>query len=123
MNDPLPMQGRQGAQHRQRRLNGFTRRQRAAAKPPAQRLALEELHRQKQPVLVFVNLVQLTHIGMIDARRRARLPPETLVRLTVDQVVAYSLDGDRSIEALIMGGVHDTHAALSELTYDAIPTR
>ena len=57
---------------------------------------------------------------MVDARGGARLAPEALSLLAAGLAGADSLDRDRPVEAVVMRGVDDAHAAFSELAHDAI---
>ena len=57
---------------------------------------------------------------MTDARGRARLAPEPLPLLAAGLAWAYALDGDRPVEAVVVRGVDDAHAAFPELAHDAI---
>ena len=123
MNDPFLMKRGERAEHGQGNLDGFTGQQRAPGEARAQRLALEELHGEEQPVSVLVNLVQLAHVGMIDARRCARLPPEALPLLTVTEARPDPLDGDGPVQAIVMRRIDNAHTSFSELAHDAIAAR
>src|SRR4029077_5276542 len=65
----------------------------------------------------------LADVGMIDAGRCTRLPPEALPLLTVAETRANPLDGDGPVQALVMRGIHDAHTTFSELAPDAIATK
>src|SRR6185436_5419423 len=115
VHDPLLVQRGERAEHRQRDLDGVTGRQRPAGEAVAERLPVEELHREKQAVAVFVDLVELADVRMADARGGARLAPEALPLLAAGVPRTDALDGDRTVQAVVMRGVDDTHAAFPEL--------
>ena len=108
------------AEDGQRGLDRFTRRQRPPGNTLAEWLAFEKLHGEKQATAVFIDLVQLADVWMADARGGPRFTPEPLSSLPVGEVRPYSLDGDRSIEPLVMRGIDDPHSALTKLADDAI---
>jgi hypothetical protein len=108
------------AEDGQRGLNRFTRRQRPPGDTLAERLTFEKLHGEKQATAVFIDLIELADVGMADARGGPRFTPKPLSSLSMGQIRPYSLDGDRSIEPLVMRGIDDPHSALSKLADDAI---
>src|SRR5688500_9298588 len=83
VNDVLLMKGSERAEDGQRDRDGVTRRQRAAPEPFAQRLSLEELHREEQTIGVLIDFVQLTDVRMVHARGGSRLAPEPLLLVSV----------------------------------------
>ena len=119
VHDPGVVQSSERAEHRQRDLRRLRRRQRAAFQPRAQRLPVEQFHRQEQLGAVLFDLVQLTDIRMADAGRGAGLPPQA-APLELVGALADPLDRHRAIQALVVGGMNDAHPALSELSPHAV---
>ena len=121
MDDPLLVQRPERAEHRERDLPGLPRRQRAACQTCAQRLAVEQLHREEQVVAVRVDFVELADVRVTDARGGTRLAPQPLPFLSIAAVRAQALDGDGAVETLVVRGIDHAHAAFAKLTDDAIP--
>jgi hypothetical protein len=91
-----------------------------ARDPRGERLALEQLHRDEELALVFADFVQLTDVGMADARRRARFAPQPLARFVVGNFGAHGFERHRAAKPRILGGIHDAHATLAQLVQDFV---
>src|SRR5262249_54010547 len=121
MNDASLVKRAERVEHGERNLNRFVRRERSSKKARAERLPVEKLHREEQSLSVFVDFVQLADIGMVDAGSGTRLTPQALSFLTVVEARPYPLDGDRSVQPIVMGGIDHAHSAFTQLPRDPIP--
>ena len=73
MDDAACVHGRQRGQHPERRTDRLTDRHRSLLQAIGERLPFEQLHRDEERAGVFTDFVNLTDVGMVDARRRSRL--------------------------------------------------
>ena len=78
MDDAAGVQRRQRGQHVERDRQGLAHAQWAASQPLVERFATQQLHGDEQLALVLDDLVDLTDIRVVDARRGARLAQEAL---------------------------------------------
>ncbi len=80
-------------------------------------LALVAGHGDEEPAVVrLVDVVDGADVRVIERRRGARLLDEALLGVLVPrQLGGEELEGDGPLEAGVLGAVHDTHAALTEL--------
>src|SRR5258708_39968218 len=67
--------------------------------------AFDEFHDQ----IVGTDVVEVTDVGMVESRDRARFEPEAFVEL-----LAGCLDGDVTAKAWVAGAVNLSHAAFTE---------
>src|SRR5438876_4450256 len=123
MNDAFPVKRSERAEHGEANLDAFTRAQPASPERHAQRFPFQQLHGEKQAFAVLVNLVQLAHVRMVDARRCARLSPQALPLLTIAEARADPLDRDRPVQAVIVRRIDDAHASFAQLALDPIAAR
>src|SRR5262245_4752268 len=64
--------------------------------------------------------MDLADVWMIDARRDSGLAPELCARPLVIGQRRHHLQRDCALEALIARGVHDAHAAFTQLALDRV---
>jgi hypothetical protein len=120
VDDVAPVERVQRHEHRDGRVERLGQGQRSPLEPHRQRLALQELHREKQLALFLADLEDLADAGVVDGGRGARLAPQPLPGGLVGKRFVDRLDGDAPLQPLVQGQVDDAHAALSELFEDAI---
>ncbi len=119
MHDAAGVQRREGGEDVEDDRHGRGRIDRAPPQPIGERLTLEQLHREEQLAVLFADLVNLADVRVAHARGRSSLAPETLARLRPFQA-RHRLERDEPVEALVPGGVDDTHAALADLAHDDV---
>jgi hypothetical protein len=99
----------------------FLVRQRLAANPVLQRLALEQFHHDERLAVVLADLVNHADVGMIQRRRGARFAREALERrLVLRHFRGQELQGDGSAERHVLGFVHHAHTPAAEAVLYAI---
>ena len=98
---------------------GLGRRHRPLLEPRAQRLAVEQFHREEQLHAVLRDFIELADVRMAHAGGDSRLAPQALALLLVGSF-SDPLDRDGPIQALVVRGVDDAHAALTELAADTV---
>jgi hypothetical protein len=92
-------------------LRGLARRQRTAAEPVTQRLALQELGDDKLHPLVLRELEDAQDVGMGQLGERLGLPFEPRESLGVVRDIARQhLDRHLPLEPLVQGTVHLAHS-------------
>ena len=111
----------EGVENLQRDGGGIGRRQRPAHHARAERFAGQELHRQDQPAVGFLDLVELADVGMRDAGGGPGFTPQPFARRVVG-LAANRLQRDSAVEPLIAGRVHDSHATFTDLPLDLVAT-
>jgi hypothetical protein len=94
------------------------------SEPRAQRVALDELHRDERRGVRLTDLEDGDDVGVIESRERACLVPEPAEAI----VIALSggrqkLDGDLAAQLLVEGSVDDAHPAFADAVADPIPRR
>ena len=94
--------------------------ERAARQPLGERLAFEQFHREEQVVAILADVVDLADVRMIDARGRARLPPQSLPGRLVLSETQNHLQRDGALQALVVGLVDDPHPAGAQLSGDPV---
>jgi hypothetical protein len=121
VNDALAVSGVQSIgdvdrQSQQRRnLDGLSR----DAMPESN--ALEELHRDKGPIIILADLVNRADVGMVQRRGGARLAAEALQCLWVaSYIFGKELERDVSAQIGVFGLVDHAHAATPQLFKDAV---
>ncbi len=104
----------EGREHPDRDRNRLVDLHRPAPEPLAQGLAVEQLHGDEDRAGVVADVEDLADRRMAHAGRHAGLTFEALPggRISGGRD---RLDGHRAAEALVAGGIHDAHAALSDL--------
>src|SRR5262249_6758181 len=81
-----------------------------------------QLHREEQPAVVLVGLVDFDDVGVPKPGGSLRLPAKTLASLrVVSQLGADQLQGDRTFQPELRGAVDDSHAAATEYPFDPVP--
>src|ERR1700685_4073890 len=86
-----------------------------------QRYPVEKLHNQERMAILLPDLVDGADIGMIECRRRLRLPLEARQGLIVfDDFIGQKIQGDKSVEGYVLGLIDDTHAATTKLLEDPV---
>jgi hypothetical protein len=122
MDDAAGVDGAEGGEHvdgnRHRLVDG----QRAAFELLAQRLAVEQLHRDEERATLFADLVDLANVRMIDAGRGAGLAPEALACRLVVRDRQHRLDRDGPLQTLIVRLVDHAHPTSAELAADDVVT-
>jgi hypothetical protein len=89
----------------------------AAAPPPRQRVAVDELHRDEQLVGGGADVVDRDDVGVREPGDRLGLAQHAGTALGAEAIawlVEDDLDGDLAVELGIVGGVHDAHPARAE---------
>jgi hypothetical protein len=114
MHETAPMERLERIENGQLDLDRFCGRERAPGDSGRQRLALEQLYRNVELAVLFAEIVKLADIGMTDTRRRASLTHEAVAGGRVG-LAAPRLDCHSPVELLVMGGIHNPHAALADL--------
>ena len=90
--------------------------------PVAQALAGDELHRHEQVLVVAAELVDLDDVGVREPGEGLGLALEPELGGHVGDLAQQQLDGDLAVEALVVAGVDDAHAAAAELADDRVTT-
>jgi len=71
--------------------------------------------------VLFADIVKSADVGVVQSRRRARLPTEALLGHRIaGNVVGKQLEGDEAAQTRVFGFVHNPHTAAAELFHDAI---
>ena len=99
--------------------DGLGRRQRPLVQAVRQRLAVEQLHREKRLAFVLADLEELADVRVADGRGRACLAKQPVPHLRIRRRKD-GLDGDRALQALVQRFVDDAHAASADQADDAI---
>jgi hypothetical protein len=83
--------------------------------------AVQKLHSNERLLTVLADFVDGANIGMIESRRRSRLPAKAFERLRVSrQFVGQKLEGDEPAKLGVLSLIDHTHAATTKLLDDAI---
>jgi hypothetical protein len=122
VNDAPAMEGAQRVEQLQTQPDRLRHRNRAAGKERRKRFAFQSLHRDEQLPVSLTDLIELTDVRVVDARREPGFPPESLARRVVGCLLSNDLQRDRSFEPIVYSPVHHAHSALTERTGDAIST-
>ena len=86
-----------------------------------QRHAVHEFHGDERLTFVLTDLEDRADIWMVQRRRGLCLSLETGQRLWVSRyVVRKKLQGDKTVQAYVLGLVDDTHPAAAQLLDDAV---
>jgi hypothetical protein len=122
MHKAAAMQRLERGQNRQRDLDRFGAPQWTPQQPDSERLPLEEFHDQEQLALLFADVVELAHIGMIEAGGRSGLAPQAVAGAIVGRRVGNHLERDTPVQTLVVRSVDHAHPAFTELARDAVVT-
>ena len=121
MDHPARVQRIEGVENLQGDGGGIGRRERPARHARAERFAGQELHRQDQPAVGFLDLVELADVGMRDAGGGPGLAPHPFARRVVG-LAANRLQRNRAVKPLVAGRVDDSHATFTDLPFDLVAT-
>ncbi len=123
------VRGGQRAQHPQADPGGLARLDAADVLDlVGQRVALDELHHDPRPAVVVEHVVQGDDGGVVDPRRRARLGPGTgeqngLLALGHVQRGRQLLDGDGTVQQLVVRAPHPAHATAADDVDEPVAAR
>jgi hypothetical protein len=92
----------------------------ARAQPLRERLAVDELHRDKVAAIRGADLVHGDHVGVGKARHRARLAHQPILGLGGRARAPQHLERDPALEIGIERGVDDPHRAGAQLALDPV---
>ncbi len=121
MNNPLRMRGIQtvGRLNRQRQQSLVI--QRLARDEMLQGDAVEKLHGNERLLAMFTDFVDGADIGMIQRRRRARLPAKAFQRLRVARkFIRQKFEGNKAAQLGVLRLIDHTHAAATQLFDNAV---
>src|SRR5208283_2258710 len=86
-----------------------------------QRHAVQKLHGQEGFSVVLTDFVDSADIRMVQGGGRLRLSLEAGQGLRVlSDIIGQKLQGDKAVQAYVLGLVDDTHAAAAELFEDTV---
>src|SRR6266851_1928148 len=95
--------------------------QRTAGNHWLQRHAIQEFHGYEGTAVLLANVVNRADVGMVKSRSRTSLATKTFEGL---RIVSYffwqELQRHESAEACVLGLVHNTHTAATELFDNAV---
>ena len=78
-------------------------------------MAVQVFHGDERLAILFTNVVNRADVGMVEGRGGLRFTSETLQCLAVSgHVFREKLQGDKTVEASVLGFVHNTHPATAE---------
>src|SRR5690349_11563991 len=81
----------------------------------------QQFHRDEGSALTLVDFIDRADVRMIQSRRRTSLATKAFEAL---QIVSYffgqELQGHKSAKASVLGLIHNTHAAATELLHDPV---
>ena len=121
MNDPFEMCGIQRIRNLCPKLQQLLDRQRFSAQPMFQRLAFHQFHGNEGLAVAFVNIVNRADVWMVQSRCSTRFSFEPLQGLAVlCQFLGQELQGHEAAQLDVLGLIHHTHAATTELLQDAV---
>ena len=84
-------------------------------------LTIQKLHRYKCLRILLANVVNGTDVGMIQGGRGLCLATEAAEGLRIARdFVRQELQGDKTVQARVLGLVHHAHAAATEFLKDAV---
>jgi hypothetical protein len=85
------------------------------------RSAFHEFHDDEGAAVVLLDVVDGTDVGMIESGGRASFALEALERLRIlGHIVGKKFERDEAAEAGVLGFVHHTHAAATQLFLDTV---
>ena len=102
-------------------VHDIVRRHRSRKNHRAERLPLDELHRDVGLAVGFADFMHRADVGVIQCRRGARFSDQSCAcRGIVEARGGKDFDGDVSIELLIAGAIHLSHATSAQSADDAV---
>ncbi len=121
VNDPVRMRGVERVGDRCRQLQKLGQRQRAAREAVAQAFALQKLHHEKRHAAFATHFVNRADVRMVERRRRARLPVESLHRAFIRQECRREeLERHLAAQSRVLRAVDNAHAAGADLFDHAV---
>jgi hypothetical protein len=82
---------------------------------------VQELHGDERQPIVFADFVDGADIGMIESRRRSRLPAEAFQRLGIaGQVLGQKFQRNKAAKLSVFGLVNHAHPATAQLSHNAV---
>jgi len=86
-----------------------------------QRQPVKKLHGDERFAVLVVDFVDGADVGVIEGRRRLRLPLKAGQGLGVFcDVIGEKLQGDKAVEGHVLGLVDHAHAAAAKFFYDVV---
>src|SRR6202049_1814139 len=86
-----------------------------------QRHTVEKFHHDEGLAFTLADFVDGTDVGMIQGRRGTSFPAEAFERLRVSgNICRQELQGDAATKLCVVGLIHNTHAAATELLNNAV---
>ena len=87
-------------------------------------VALQVLHDDERPAVVFADVVDGADVRVVERRCRLRFAGEPAQGLRfAGELVGDELESHEAAQARVLGLVHDAHAAFAELVFDAEGTQ
>jgi hypothetical protein len=121
MNDALAVRGIEGVRELAAGIQDLFERKRAVLNAPAQRLALEELHRDEVPAFVDADVIDRADVRMVQRRCDARFAQEPLDILRRHAgTVGQELERDMASKPRVLGFIDDAHSARAQLPEDFV---
>ena len=114
VDDAPRVQGLQRRQHPQRDPERLSDRNALAGETLLECLAFQQLHDEVEFPALFSELVDMADVGMVDACCGPGLAQQTLAQRRVSGGIPDPLDGHVAVQAVVVGGVHHSHAALAQ---------
>ena len=114
VDDAPRVQGLQRRQHPQRDPERLSDRNALAGETLLECLALQQLHDEVELAALFSELVDVADVRMVDACGGPGLAQQTLAQCRVSGGIPDPLDGHVAVQAVVVGGVHHSHAALAQ---------
>ena len=103
-----------------KREHGFVV-QRLSRDEMLQRHAIQKLHGDERLLAMFADFVDGANVGMIESRRRTRLPSKPFQRLRISrQFIGQEFESDESAKLGVFSFIDHAHAATAELLDDAV---
>ena len=121
VDDAFFVRGIQGVGGLDTDAHQIVHRNRAAADPLAQRLALQQFHGDEVMAVGFVHLMNGADVGMAERRGRPGFAQEALHRGRVGhQVWRQTLERDLASQTRIFGAIHHSHTARSQRVQEPV---
>ncbi len=125
MNDALPVGHVHGPHQELDEPGRFVGGLRFARQAPRQAAAFDELQREEGQAVVFADLEDLHHVGVLQARQRGRLGAEAVEKgrqllRAADEPCLDHLEGDEAVQGEVAGLVDDAHSAPAPFAKDLV---
>ena len=113
--------GRECVKELEREIEQLGQRQRTRLQALREREPLQKLHHDERSALVQAGVVDCAYVRVVQRRRCACLPPESLeIRVVVDDFVAQELERHSAAEAYVVCRIDDAHPAFAQALSQAI---